>query len=326
MAMNASSPKITNSSKLLLHEEPLQVLPALAVTLGLNEAIILQQLHYWLRRKSHVRDNREWHYNTYADWQKQFPFWSVSTIKRTMVSLEKSGVVIAGNFNNSPIDKTKWYAIDYNKLNELCDSATAQIEPSTDHIEPTTAQIDTLHGSNCPHQYQETNTETTDRENPSPLYPPKTENTHRPRRGGAGRQMPDDTRQVLDHLNTRTQRHYRTAQFINSRLREGYTVADCVLVIDWWAESKIVHDPTQDHYFDNDTPFRPGKFDKYLAAAQGWEQQGRQGALRERVSEREYRSIQASQRFMEEDHGNSAQRVVRGSHAEIIDHVQYRID
>jgi hypothetical protein len=178
-------PKDTASSRLLLHEEPLQVLPGLAVALGLNEAIILQQLHYWLRKKAHQRNGREWHYNTYEDWKKQFPFWSVSTIKRAIIHLQETGVVIAGNFNHSPIDKTKWYAIDYKKLNDFCDSATAQNEPSTDQDEPSMAQDDLstaqnepstdqdepsmaqddpLHGSICPHQYPENNSESTDRD------------------------------------------------------------------------------------------------------------------------------------------------------------------
>ena len=39
------------SSKLLIDEPPLQVLPSLALKIGLNEAIILQQVHYWLNPK-----------------------------------------------------------------------------------------------------------------------------------------------------------------------------------------------------------------------------------------------------------------------------------
>ena len=35
-------------SRLLINENPLQVLPTLAVKIGLNEAMILQQMHYWL--------------------------------------------------------------------------------------------------------------------------------------------------------------------------------------------------------------------------------------------------------------------------------------
>lgn len=37
-------------SKLLLDDEPLVILPKLAAAIGLNEAIILQQLHYWLEK------------------------------------------------------------------------------------------------------------------------------------------------------------------------------------------------------------------------------------------------------------------------------------
>ena len=35
-------------SKLLINEQPLQVLPSLAEAIGLNQAIALQQVHYWL--------------------------------------------------------------------------------------------------------------------------------------------------------------------------------------------------------------------------------------------------------------------------------------
>jgi len=38
------------SSSLLIAVPPLIVLPTLATLVGLNEAIFLQQLHYWLLR------------------------------------------------------------------------------------------------------------------------------------------------------------------------------------------------------------------------------------------------------------------------------------
>jgi len=41
-------------SKLLIDEYPLQVLPSLAVIYGLNEAIILQQVHYWIKDRKAV--------------------------------------------------------------------------------------------------------------------------------------------------------------------------------------------------------------------------------------------------------------------------------
>lgn len=39
---------MSNTNKLLLDEHPLQVMPKLAALIGLNGAIILQQIHYWL--------------------------------------------------------------------------------------------------------------------------------------------------------------------------------------------------------------------------------------------------------------------------------------
>ena len=36
------------SHRLLIDEPPLMVLPSLAAVIGLNEAIMLQQIHYWL--------------------------------------------------------------------------------------------------------------------------------------------------------------------------------------------------------------------------------------------------------------------------------------
>src|SRR5699024_10165687 len=48
-----------------------------------------------------------------------FPFWSVSTIRRTVTSLEKQNLLITGNYNKLGIDNTKWYSIDYNVINSM---------------------------------------------------------------------------------------------------------------------------------------------------------------------------------------------------------------
>jgi DnaD/phage-associated family protein len=121
------------ATRLLLDEEPLVVLPSLAASVGLNESIILQQLHYWLERSNHVYEGHKWVYNTYEEWQEQFPFWSVSTIRRIITKLEEKGLIIVGNFNKSKIDKTKWYRIDYDKMNALSEPKveTAQSDTST---------------------------------------------------------------------------------------------------------------------------------------------------------------------------------------------------
>ena len=101
---------------LLIDDYPILVLPTLATEIGLNEAIVLQQMHYWLKKSNHNYDGRRWIYNSFPEWQKHFPFWSVMTIKRAVYSLEKQNLLYVGNYNKAKFDKTKWYSINYEKL------------------------------------------------------------------------------------------------------------------------------------------------------------------------------------------------------------------
>ncbi|MBY6276804.1 DnaD domain-containing protein [Symbiobacterium thermophilum] len=137
------------ATRLLLDEEPLVILPSLAAAVGLNESIILQQLHYWLERSNHIYEGHKWVYNTYEEWREQFPFWSESTIRRIITKLEKQGFIITGNFNRSKIDKTKWYRINYEKLTQLQDEqSTAQSDTSTVQNEQSTDEIDSPSAQN----------------------------------------------------------------------------------------------------------------------------------------------------------------------------------
>lgn len=135
-------------SKFLLDDKPLIVLPSLAVVVGLNEAILLQQLHYWLQESNHVRDGHKWVYNTYEDWQKQFPFWSVKTIKRIVTRLENEKIIISGNYNQMKIDRTKWYRIDYEKLEELTTQNNGICPDHRDNLTRRKGQLDPMDRDN----------------------------------------------------------------------------------------------------------------------------------------------------------------------------------
>lgn len=122
----------TNTSSLLINEPPLQVLPSLAVAIGLNEAMFLQQLHFWTTGAyGKERDGRLWIYNTYEQWHEQFPFWSIPTIRRIVGALEKAGLIVSSTaYNDHPSDRTKWYALDYDAIDGLIPS----LPETADHV------------------------------------------------------------------------------------------------------------------------------------------------------------------------------------------------
>lgn len=86
--------------------------------------MFLQQVHYWIGLSGKTYDGYEWIYNSYTQWHEQMPFWSVETIKRTVTSLEKRGLLISANYNKTAIDRTKWYRVNYEKLAELEEGLT----------------------------------------------------------------------------------------------------------------------------------------------------------------------------------------------------------
>ena len=106
--------------KSLIDDYPLLVLPNLAKAIGLNEAIFLQQLHYWLNRSNHNFDGQPWVYNTAADWAEQFPFWCEKTIRRVIDKLKKQNLIeTTPRFNKKNYDKTNWFTINYQSVEKL---------------------------------------------------------------------------------------------------------------------------------------------------------------------------------------------------------------
>ncbi len=145
-----------NKGHLVINEPPLMVLPGLAKAIGLNEAIILQQLHWWTSKETNVRDGRSWVYNTYDDWVQQFPFWSKITIRRAIGNLENNGLVIStSKYNKMHIDNTKWYAVDYEALERVSRPCDQNEQTTCSKRAERSDQID--HANN--HRLPETTTE-----------------------------------------------------------------------------------------------------------------------------------------------------------------------
>ena len=179
---------------LLLEENPLVIQPSLAKAIGLNEAIVLQQVHYWLNSSKHTKDGRKWIYNSMNEWNKQFPFWEVKTVSRTFKSLESKGILLTGNFNDKKFDKTIWYSIDYEMLEETIKQSAEP--PKKDAIEENNS--DSLSGQNvlsippkCPNHMDnlgepipETTTETNTENNNKSVSQSDTDYVHKTDKDG----------------------------------------------------------------------------------------------------------------------------------------------
>lgn len=115
-------------TSLLLSKNKIVLNTDLATQIGLNEALVLQQLFYWLEKGIEI-NGRQWVYKTHAKWQKQdFPFWSVSTIKRTLNNLEKLGLIDVEQLSDNNFDRKNYYTINFKKLKEYEGQTTDNTE------------------------------------------------------------------------------------------------------------------------------------------------------------------------------------------------------
>ena len=115
-------------TSLLLSKNKIVLNTDLATQIGLNEALVLQQLFYWLEKGVEI-NGRQWVHKTHAKWQKQdFPFWSVSTIKRTLNNLEKLGLIDVEQLSDNNFDRKNYYTINFKKLKEYEGQTTDNTE------------------------------------------------------------------------------------------------------------------------------------------------------------------------------------------------------
>lgn len=88
----------------------------LAGKLGITEAIILQNIYFWInevnaKKNKHVHDGVVYMYNTSEDWTKQLPYMKIRQIKKVLsdLSSDESQILCKGCFNSVAYDRTLWY-------------------------------------------------------------------------------------------------------------------------------------------------------------------------------------------------------------------------
>ena len=218
------------ASTLLLAGDVLMVRKELASLLGLIEAIVLQQLSYWLneyaRNPQHQYEGRTWVWNAInsqsgrSDWQENFPFWSSRTIERIFKKLRDRKIVLTERLRTG--DNTLWYTIDFDRLETLADDASRQNDIPDKMTE-------TLPDKMTETLTKTTFTKTTGEESPKP--PPSKSPSKKKEK-----EFTEEAETVLQKLISASELPWKisalTVRPIRRLLRNGYSVEDCLTVIE----------------------------------------------------------------------------------------------
>jgi hypothetical protein len=89
--------------------------PELAVQYGVEEAVFIQNLRFWIQRNEANEHNfhkgKYWVFNSQRAWLRLFPYWTRRQLRRIVDKLREIGALEVDCFNESPYDRTAWYTL-----------------------------------------------------------------------------------------------------------------------------------------------------------------------------------------------------------------------
>lgn len=87
----------------------------IAVKYGVLEAVLLENIKFWVDKnranEKNIFEGRPWTYNSIKAFTELFPYASDGQIRRALKKLEIEGLILTGNYNKLPYDRTMWYAL-----------------------------------------------------------------------------------------------------------------------------------------------------------------------------------------------------------------------
>lgn len=82
---------------------------------GVNASILFSNIAYWIEHNKangiNFHDGHYWTFNSMKAFSELFPYFSEKQIKTALKKLEDDGLIMTGNYNKLPFDRTKWYAV-----------------------------------------------------------------------------------------------------------------------------------------------------------------------------------------------------------------------
>lgn len=122
------------SQAVLLEKSP--VIPLniqLAKALGVCQALLLQQIHYFTTTRPVEKDGRGWCYYTHKEWSDHLGVYEERSVRKAISELVSLGLVLVGRYNSRKYDRTSWYSINYDRLKQwVSDAGLEGTVPTTD--------------------------------------------------------------------------------------------------------------------------------------------------------------------------------------------------
>lgn len=87
----------------------------IATKYGIHIAILLKNIYFWISKnranEKHYHEGKYWTYNSQKAFAELFPYLNERQVKYTLEKMKKDDLIIVGNFNENPYDKTCWYSL-----------------------------------------------------------------------------------------------------------------------------------------------------------------------------------------------------------------------
>lgn len=87
----------------------------IAVELGVNAAIILENISFWVKQnesnRTNYHDGYYWTYNSRKAYLELFPYMGERQLNDAFKKLIDKGYIISGNYNTMKLDRTLWYTL-----------------------------------------------------------------------------------------------------------------------------------------------------------------------------------------------------------------------
>ena len=130
MSRQQKGGQYTHSIPALMDENPISFYPNLARVLGVNEAIVLQQIWFYVNvnreneSERHFHEDKWWVYNSYKQWSKRFfPWLTPRGVQSIILNLEKFKILESKQGFQDRNDRRKWYTVNRDELAKVLEEA-----------------------------------------------------------------------------------------------------------------------------------------------------------------------------------------------------------